>query len=323
MIEELLPHLYRIQVPLPRSPLKYLNSYVIKDKERSLIIDTGMNREECLESLTTNLKQLDIDLNHTDFFITHIHADHSGLVGTLATETSAVYFNARETKLFGQTNPWRTYSFNLYLSSGFPEDELRKAIEAHPGIRFGLKKKLDFKILAENDTLQVGDFSFRVVETPGHSPGHLCLYESVKQILVCGDHILFDITPNITYWPQMDNSLGQYLKNLDKVYDLEVKMLLPGHRSLIHDHRQRIRELQEHHGKRLEEVLHALSDGAKDVYHIAPCVTWAIKARSWEEFPPQQKWFAFGETVAHLVYLEKEGKVRRINTGGKITFALN
>ncbi len=46
MCEEVLPGLFRNKIPLPDSPLKYLNSYVIKDSERSLIVDTGFNRKE-------------------------------------------------------------------------------------------------------------------------------------------------------------------------------------------------------------------------------------------------------------------------------------
>jgi len=48
MIEEILPRLYKLEIPLLDSPLKVLNSYAIKGRERSLIIDTGWNREECM-----------------------------------------------------------------------------------------------------------------------------------------------------------------------------------------------------------------------------------------------------------------------------------
>ena len=44
MCEEILPNLFRLKIPLPESPLKYLNSYVIRDVKRSMIIDTGLNR---------------------------------------------------------------------------------------------------------------------------------------------------------------------------------------------------------------------------------------------------------------------------------------
>lgn len=51
MREEVLPNLYRIEIPLPKNPLKAINSYVIKGPERNLIIDTGMNREEFMKAM--------------------------------------------------------------------------------------------------------------------------------------------------------------------------------------------------------------------------------------------------------------------------------
>jgi hypothetical protein len=79
---------------------------------------------------------------------------------------------------------------------------------------------------------------------------------------------------------------------------------------LIHDLHKRIRELHEHHRDRLNEVLAALRDGPKTAIQIAPAITWDITFKRWEEFPPAQKWFAFGETLAHLRFLGNEGKVR-------------
>ena len=91
MIKEILPNLYRIEVPLPRNPLQAVNSYVIKAKGQSLIIDTGMNRKECMDVMSSGLKELNVDLKEADFFITHLHADHLGLVSNLATDTSTIY----------------------------------------------------------------------------------------------------------------------------------------------------------------------------------------------------------------------------------------
>lgn len=140
--------------------------------------------------------------------------------------------------------------------------------------------------------------------------------------MVAGDHILFDITPNITYWTGFDNPLKNYLASLEKVYDLNVNLVLPGHRSLMKDHKKRIGELQKHHQARLNEILEALGDGEKNAYEISPYVTWDIDCDKWEDFPPPQKWFAFGETMAHLIYLEEEGRIRRNTRLDKITFSL-
>lgn len=313
MIEPLLADLYRIKIPLPNSPLKSLNAYLIRGKDRSLIIDTGMNREACLKPMLESLRELDVDLNETDFFITHLHADHSGLVGKLATPGSRVYFSAVEIavmKSFDANARQRLQDlFSFFVSHGFPEEELKEAFQHHPGFLYGSKRDLNLYGLKEGDFLEAGAYRFSCIDTPGHSPGHMCLYEARHKILVSGDHILMDITPNITRWDIMDNSLGQYLSSLEKVYPLEVNLVLPGHRRILHDHKARIRALQEHHENRLAEVLEALDGRKKTAWDIAPHIAWDLKVRSWSAFPPVQKWFALGETIAHIEYLEAEGKV--------------
>jgi glyoxylase-like metal-dependent hydrolase (beta-lactamase superfamily II) len=321
MFEKILPNLYRIEIPLPNNPLKALNSYLIKGEGRFLVIDTGMNREECKREMLSDLEKLHVDLKKTDFFITHLHADHLGLVSSLVTDTSRVYFNRKEATLINSEWPWqKVYAF--YLSNGAPEYELKKSLESHPGYRYGLKQQLDFCILNEGDPLEIGDFGFRCIETPGHSPGHMCLYEANKKILVSGDHILFDITPNITFWLDMANPLKEYLASLEKVYPLDVNLVLPGHRRIWNNHRGRIRELQEHHQARVNEILSALEDGEKTAFEIAPYVSWDADYSSWELFPVLQKWFAVGETIAHLTYLEEEAIIQRKTRGDKIVFSL-
>jgi len=325
-IEEISRNMYKMEIPLPKSPLKALNSYLIKAEGRFLIIDTGWNRQECRDEMLSSLKLLNVDLSKTDFFITHLHADHLGLVATLATDTSTVYFNQKETSMINsESSEWerRWQEFDtFYIRNGFPEDELKKSMENHPGRQYNLKKRLDFRILKEGDTIQIGEYYFRCIETPGHSPGHMCLYEPNKKILVAGDHILFDITPNIMFWLEMEDSLGEYLANLEKVYYLDVELVLPGHRNIWNDHRRRIKELQEHHQARLKEVIAALESGGKTAFQVAPYITWDIDYRSWELFPAGQKWFAVGETLAHLKYLEKQGMVRRETQENRMLFSL-
>ncbi|MBM3167210.1 MAG: MBL fold metallo-hydrolase [Chloroflexi bacterium] len=324
MIEQILPDLYRMEIPLPKSPLKSLNSYLIKGDGRFLIIDTGMNREECLNPMMSYLNELGVDLNKTDFYITHLHADHLGLTATLARESSKVYFNWAEAAFL-------TYERQVahilevskfYIQHGFPAEELDRAWRSHPGYKYSPRQEIKFTPVKEGDAISIGDYSFQCIHTPGHTPGHMCLYEAKKKVFVSGDHILFDITPNITVWLQMDDSLRHYLASLAKVSSLDVSLVLPGHRSLWHEHKQRIAELQEHHRSRLNEALAALEDGEKNAWQIAPYITWDIDCKSWEEFPAQQKWFAIGETVAHLRYLETSGKVQHRIQGDGILYGL-
>jgi glyoxylase-like metal-dependent hydrolase (beta-lactamase superfamily II) len=326
MIEQILPGIYRIEIPLPKSPLKALNAYLLKSEERFLLIDTGWNRKECLRSMLSGLEELKVDLNKTDFFITHLHSDHIGLVGELIRKTNSVYFGEVDASiamsLRKRPKERLDLLFRTYLSHGFPEVELRGAAENHPGFRDGPPVPSDFHTLREGDRIEIGDYSFRCIETPGHSPGHMCLYEAREKILVSGDHILFDITPNITRWPEMENSLGEYLTSLKKVYNLDVKLVLPGHRRIMDNHRRRITELFEHHKNRLNEALHALESGEKTAWDVAPHLSWDIDVHSWERFPSVQKWFALGETIAHLKYLEACGNVLSREYKGRILFSL-
>ena len=321
MFEEILPNLYRVEVPLPRSPLQSLNSYIIRGAQRSLVIDTGWNREECRRALTSGLRELTVDLEVADFFITHVHADHSGLVSELATNVARIYFGWADAVALSSTESWRWEKQTSFACiHGFPEEELQKAMAGHPALKYSSEGRSDFDILKDGDTISVGDYSFGCIETPGHTRGHLCLYEPTKKIFVAGDHVLLDITPNISLWSDERNPLKEYVISLDKVYDLDVELVLPGHGSIFKNYKERIRELKHHHRARLNEVISILEKGKLNVFQVASQMSWDIEYGSWDLFPAAQKWFAFGEAMAHLKYLEEEGKAGREMQEQKVVF---
>jgi len=312
MCKEILPNLFRLKIPLPESPLKYLNSYVIRDAKRSMIIDTGLNRQECLDAMMAGLDKIGIDLEKSDIFITHLHADHFGLVAKLATASSDVYFSRPEKELM---ESWEGFETMIAYAgkNGFPENELRSALDKHPGAKYGSEWIPEMKVLDDGDAIHVGDYHLKCVATPGHTMGHICLYEPGKKILVAGDHILIDITPNIQCWSDTQNPLKHYLSSLDKVAGLPVDLVLPGHRRIIEDHEARIAELKQHHALRLAEVLTILDKAPLNAFQVASRMTWDIKAKSWNHFPVAQRWFATGEAISHLRYLEEEGKLASTN----------
>ncbi len=321
MIEAVFPDLYRLEIPLPNNPLKSLNSYIIKGGERNLMVDTGMNREECITVMQAGLQELDVDLKRTDFFITHLHADHLGLVSELAADTSVVYFNRPDAGIVNDPGHWQDI-MKFGQISGFPEEELEDSIEKHPGRRYGPKRNMDFSYVKEGDVIRIGDYAFDCVETPGHTGGHICLYEAGKKILLSGDHILYDITPNISLWSDDGDPLKEYLESLDKIYGFDIEQVLPGHRSLFRNCRERIDELKQHHKVRAEEVLTILKSGSMDAFSVASQMTWDLTYESWDLFPVMQKWFAHGEAIAHLRYLEGKHLVKREIKNQKIEFVL-
>jgi glyoxylase-like metal-dependent hydrolase (beta-lactamase superfamily II) len=325
MTEEILPGFSVIEVPLPQSPLKSINSYVIVGPERNLVIDTGMRRPECEEAIRSGLDDLEVDLEKTDFFITHMHADHMGLVSELAGEGSTVYFNRPDGRIL---TGW-VDNFNGSLDAlmcaarkaGFSGQEVRDALERHPGFKYSPTEYPPFEFLEDGGRIEVGGYRFDVVATPGHTPGHLCLYEPEHKVLISGDHVLGDITPNITVWQKDDDSLGDYLESLEKVAKLDVDLVLPGHRRAFDDLSGRIDELQRHHRQRLEEVFQILQIETCTPYQVASRMTWDIVAESWADFPVVQKWFATSEAVSHLRYLQRRGLIAESESEGVVRYS--
>ncbi len=311
VIEQIRNDLYRAEIPLPRNPLKATNSYIMKGNPRNLVIDTGMNREECKTALLDAFDQLDVDMQKTDFFVTHLHADHVGLVDELSAENALIYFNEPDAEILNKKDLWQLV-VSLAGRHGFPEELVNMAIDSHPGQRYSPKDEVEFSMVEDGDILRYGEYELHCVVTPGHTGGHTCLYEPNLKYFFSGDHILGDITPNISTWLDESNPLAEYFKSLDRVYKMNVDLVLPGHRRLIKDCRGRIEELKNHHRARLDEVVEILSEnGPKSAYEVASKMTWDLVAADWEDFPIMQKWFATGEALAHIRYLEVEGKVKR------------
>ncbi len=318
LINEIVPGFYQLDLPYPRSPLKTLNVYLVRGDGRDLLIDTGVERDECRQMMDRDLEVLGVNPDKIDFFITHGHHDHFGRLVSMLRPDSTVYITKTDVDLIFETPTMWRGQVDSARKNGCPEDVASQAVGRHadepmPG------RNTKFHCLKQDDILRVGKFDLRCIETPGHSRGQMCLYEPSEKLLVAGDHILANVSPVISCWTDTENPLGDFLASLDKVYDLDVKITLPGHRQVIKDLKGRIDELKIHHEKRANEALFALNGGKKNAYEIAGKITWDIPV-PWEKFYPSQKFSATGETIAHLNYLITRRRVRREFDGGRILF---
>lgn len=308
------PDIYRIDIPLTGNPLKNLNCYVIQDGAESLVIDTGFRNEECLRTLMEGMAELGISLKHTKLFVTHLHSDHAGL---------AQYFDYPDTRIYmGQTEhrylqklmsgAIRGVRETMYLAEGYPPEKYYEADNKNPARVYMPNQEFAVTELQDGDEIQVGEVKVTALEMPGHTPGLMCCYLEKEKIMFTSDHVLFDITPNITNWPEMEDPLGHYLKNLDRILEYEVEYAFPAHRNLSDKTlQQRTGEIKQHHRKRLEEILEILRKRPGGAYEIAAGLTWSLRGKDWEQAPEKQKWFAVGETLSHLEYLMGKGKVVR------------
>jgi glyoxylase-like metal-dependent hydrolase (beta-lactamase superfamily II) len=323
MIEEVAVDLYRVEIPLPGNPLKSINSYILKGQDRNLIIDTGMNQEECMKAMQAGLKSLGVDLRGQKTFRTHFC--RSSGCSDLTTDRSTIFLSQADADRFHKLvfgTLWDDMS-QYTLLNGFPENELKGALPNHPARLYGIKEPLSFRLLKDGDSVGIGNYLFRCVETPGHTKGHMCLYELHAKILVSGDHILNDITPTVSLRSDHDNPLKEYLASLDKVDALEIDLALPGHRKIFKNCRERIGELRSHHQERLNEIRSILEGGGKNAYEVASRMRWDVMYDSWDQFPALQKWFATGEAISHLKYLEDKGMIRREIQNQKMLFSLD
>ena len=325
MIEEIASDFYRIEIPLPETLLKFVNSYVIRERERNLMIDTGMYNDKCFNAMQAALKKLDVDLKKTDFFITHCHGDHIGLVSRLTRAGSIVYISELEAQIISKIKTGVLLSeIRVFLHmSGFPEKDPEKILPPHVGREYKTRDTLPFRFVEDTDIIERGEYRFTCIKTPGHSKGHMCLYEPDKKILVAGDHILKDITPGIQGRVDGENPLKEYLSSLDKVYILDIDTVLPGHRALFGNPKNRIEEIKEHHRQRNHEVLAILQEGSRNIYEVASQMTWNVDCDSWDSFPVVQSFFATGEAFAHLKYLEKKGEIQRKMEGQTAVYLPN
>ena len=321
MPQEIIPNLYRLPVPLPGNPLKELNAYLIRGRDRCLLVDTGFRQEACRQALFAQLGELGLGPGDVDVLLTHLHSDHSGLAVEAAGERGAIYISDVDRPALDITadqlvRRWDTIS-SRFAQEDFPPELLRHMDTTNPARSMAPPPGGRYESLTDGQVLEAGGFTLRCLLMPGHTPGQMCFWLEKEGIMLLGDHVLFDITPNITSWPELPDALGAYLDSLDKIRAYAPVRALPGHRG-PGDLAQRVDQLKEHHRLRLEEALDVVRAHPGDsAYQVASHMTWRIRANSWEDFPVAQKWFAVGECMSHLDRLIVEGRITRRVEGGR------
>jgi glyoxylase-like metal-dependent hydrolase (beta-lactamase superfamily II) len=322
MVTEIRNNLFLIKIPMPNASLDHINSYIIKNDAQCLIVDTGFDHPMCMAALENGLKELGLDLSNAEIFITHLHGDHFGLAPALAPSVKRVYISRPEVELLRQWRGWQPLA-DFARRHGFPAAAIAETLEHLPYHHMRLEAVANQVLVDDGTALEIGGYRFTSVLTSGHSYGHMCLYAPEHRILIAGDHILNNITPSLQCWSETRNSLQAYLKSLDRVRELDVELVLPGHQDLIRNYHRRISQIKTHHDARCREILTMLEWSAMPVYQIAAGMTWDIDRDHWDDFPMVQKWFAFGEAMAHVKYLESRNFVHRSQQMDHVTFSVN
>lgn len=319
MVREVFPNVYLNEIPLPDNPLRAVNSYIILSDEKYLVMDTGFNMNACKEAFMRGVDALGVDLARTDLVLTHMHVDHSGLADDLRRLGCRVLINEKDGDFINYFRSSRDEMFRKLLEAANLDKDV---LSFKPG-NFGKDSTevFEFTPIAEGDILAIGDYRLEVVDIPGHSRGHIGLYERTHKIFFSGDHILNEITPNVPFWDYGKDSLGIYLESLKKVSRLDIERVFPAHRSLITEPRKRIEELITHHEERLDEITDILrAGGRKTASQTAAEMRWDLVFDTWEAFPGPQKYFASSEALSHLEHLVFRGVLRRVKNNGVVYY---
>lgn len=326
---EVAPGIFQLKTVIPNNPLGYVLPYVITGTNGHTIVDTGWNCDEAFDDLKNGLRDL-----HINFFdiktivLTHLHPDHFGLAGRIKERSGAeVLVHEREASQVGQrfTQGRDKMWFGIadwLRANGVSEAELAQ-MEAFAHRHYGT---MTFPPPADRtaetgEMLHLGDRHFEVIWTPGHTPGHMCLYQPEERILITGDTILPTISPNISLHPHTPgNPLGEFIQSLQKLEQIPADLVLPAHERIIENLAVRARELIEHHEERLGEMLTAIGDGEPTPFEITSQIRWNVG--SWEKMNVWLRRYALSETLAHLEYARLDGRITRRIDNGVVRFAL-
>ncbi|MCY4020758.1 MAG: MBL fold metallo-hydrolase [Chloroflexi bacterium] len=313
----------QVQIPLPYA-LNIVNCYLLRGDGGWTLVDTGLNTPPAQAQWTSALNQLHIAPDDIDkIILTHMHPDHFGMAGwwqRLVERPMPLYIPELE-KPQAQYfyNPRNTARYHQWLlACGVDQvtiDEVEGALGSTRDATRPHPLRQDY--LAAESVVRIGKRDFRAIHAPGHSDGQLIFYDSDDRLMLCGDHVLMKITPNIGAWQHSQpNPLRRFLDSLTALLQLDVRLALPGHKWLISDWRGRIEELLDHHDQRLGHTLDAIAGGATTVREISMVIF------PFERFTPHEWRFAMAEALAHLQLLGERGQVTQLE-GEVYRFRLN
>jgi glyoxylase-like metal-dependent hydrolase (beta-lactamase superfamily II) len=305
-----------LKVKLPFDSPEFSTIYVIRG-EATYVVDGGYISERSAEEVVEGLERLGVSRN-SSFLLTHHHIDHVGIT------------------VWRKVNSWmhpleipflKLYTDPLYFAKPYMEWMRKYGIDVETikplTSLFAAKKgekaySIGIKIEVKGNVMPLEDGErkdgIKVIHTPGHSPGHLCFYVPQEKAIFSGDLVLSLTTTHVGYYPGYSaDPLGDQIKSLKKLLNLELETIYPAHEKIIKKPEERIHELIAHYENRLEEIRSILEKPAK-VVEIASKVSWS--SGRFEELTGFNRVLAISETLACLKRLVFDGKAKEIEMNG-------
>ncbi len=308
--------------------------YLFKIDDTYILIDAGFNFPEWKKVFFSELQKLNLSIEDINYLIiTHEHPDHVGLMEEIKLQNPNIQILMSEI----------TQSLIKWMTDPKNEDEIQQSsdellsramkyglTEERARFIFGFSTRMHNmipyvnpdRLLKDNDEIKFNSTKLKFIWTPGHSLGHICVFEERNRYLFAGDHILSRITPNIgtsMISPSIQkrfnftNILDYYLKSLDKIDALNPKIIFPAHQEIIYDPHKRILEMKKHHDTRLAEVTKVIENTALTPYKIS-------QIHFGDDLDGMNTMLALSEVLSHLIYLEEQGKIKRFEKDNRLYF---
>ena len=312
--------IHSIKVPIPDNPLGHTLVYVMDTDRGPVLIDTGWDDPASYDALTHGLTALGTSVADIHgVLVTHHHPDHHGLSGRVREDSGAwIAMHAADIDVVrrirrAEPGVWLAVLLAKLAAAGAPDEHLAplRAAKADGRMRTlpGMGSALPDREIVPGDQLPLAGRRIRAVWTPGHTPGHVCLYDEERGLLFSGDHLLPEISPHIGLYEDPDDDtvtdpLGDYLDSLERIGRLEVARVLPAHQYGFADARGRVAELLAHHAERLAALRELITEVALTPWQLAELMEWN---RPWEQIPYGSRNIAVSEAEAHVRRLVKAG----------------
>jgi glyoxylase-like metal-dependent hydrolase (beta-lactamase superfamily II) len=307
-VSEVAEGVFELRLPIPFED-GLVNVFLFADGAEADLLDCGMNAEESVALIRQAVAHIGAKRLRR-LVVTHIHPDHYGAAGIFAGEGLADLYihrlevplvHPRYVELEHLVSEVRTY----LLVNGVPVDDAEELSNSQRALSQVVKTAEPSVQLDGAEMLQLGRRLLRVEWTPGHSPGHICLYDRQAKLLFAGDTILPDLSPNIGLHPQSTpDPLHEYLDGLRRLAAYEPALILPAHGRPFTDAPARVKVLEAHHRRRLDQIVEIVGRGKETGWEVA-LELWGPRDHFYE------KRLALQEALAHLQALAVDDRVKK------------
>jgi glyoxylase-like metal-dependent hydrolase (beta-lactamase superfamily II) len=307
---EVRPGLWNLRIPLVWPGISHVNVIVLSGAEGGItLVDCGTAGDPtCWDALVTALAETGHGIAEiTDLVITHAHSDHFGLATRVVAESGCTMWMHPAHAAFTDSalEPERIHAARerRARAEGVPEDVLDQYADTGEETDFALAPLPPFIELHSGMQIPSKLGPWGILETPGHSPSHVCLYQPEQRLLILGDLVSRVFAPWYDYGYTAD-PVAELTASLALVEGLDVDLALPGHGRPIED----LAEIIEMHQAEIEQRLELVeAEVARE-----PGPAYEIGLRAFGTAPSTMAEVGrLQEAMACLRHLRLEGRVTR------------